>query len=128
MCFRNRQHWRMPTLAISACRAAVQQRCRQSRQQRSSNPHLLDASGDLEDAVLRLRAIRGIGEWTAQYIALRQLREPDAFPAADVGLLRAMSQLEGREYTAVELSDRANTWQPWRAYAAQHLWAVTPPG
>ena len=37
----------------------------------------------------RLRSIRGVGEWTAQYIALRQLREPDAFPAADIGLLRA---------------------------------------
>jgi AraC family transcriptional regulator of adaptative response / DNA-3-methyladenine glycosylase II len=92
------------------------------------DPHLLDASGELEDAVLKLRAIRGIGEWTAHYIALRQLREPDAFPAADVGLLRAMALQEGRDFTPSELSERANAWRPWRAYAAQHLWAATPAG
>ncbi|HEY7985921.1 MAG TPA: AlkA N-terminal domain-containing protein [Methylophilaceae bacterium] len=92
------------------------------------DPHLLVASGELEDAVLKLRAIRGIGEWTAHYIALRQLREPDAFPAADVGLLRAMALQEGRDFTPSELSERANAWRPWRAYAAQHLWAATPAG
>jgi 3-methyladenine DNA glycosylase/8-oxoguanine DNA glycosylase len=46
--------------------------------------------------VKRLRSIRGVGEWTAQYIALRQLREPDAFPAADIGLLRAIAGRERR--------------------------------
>jgi AraC family transcriptional regulator of adaptative response / DNA-3-methyladenine glycosylase II len=84
--------------------------------------HLFDASGELDDAIQRLRAIHGIGEWTAQYIALRQLREPDAFPAADVGLLRAMATLENRDYVATQLQQRANAWRPWRAYAAQHLW------
>jgi AraC family transcriptional regulator of adaptative response / DNA-3-methyladenine glycosylase II len=54
-----------------------------------ADPHLFDANCGLEDAVKRLRSIRGVGEWTAQYIALRQLREPDAFPAADIGLLQA---------------------------------------
>jgi AraC family transcriptional regulator of adaptative response / DNA-3-methyladenine glycosylase II len=73
--------------------------------------------------VRRLRSIRGIGEWTAQYIALRQLREPDAFPAADIGLMRAMAAQKGREYSSAELLDRASGWRPWRAYAAQHLWA-----
>lgn len=89
-----------------------------------ADPHLFDATRSLEDAVMRLRAIRGIGEWTAQYIALRQLREPDAFPAADIGLIRGMEKLEGRPYTAAQLLDRANAWRPWRAYAAQHLWSV----
>jgi AraC family transcriptional regulator of adaptative response / DNA-3-methyladenine glycosylase II len=70
-----------------------------------------------------LRSIRGVGEWTAQYIALRQLREPDAFPAADVGLMRALSTQEGRVTSAAELLVRADGWRPWRAYAAQHLWA-----
>jgi AraC family transcriptional regulator of adaptative response / DNA-3-methyladenine glycosylase II len=84
---------------------------------------LFDPTCDLDDAVRRLRSIRGIGEWTAQYIALRQLHDPDAFPAADVGLLRAMSHHEGRDHSASELLDRASTWRPWRAYAAQHLWA-----
>ncbi len=88
-----------------------------------ADPHLLDATCDLDDAVRRLRAIRGVGEWTAQYIALRQLREPDAFPAADVALMRAMGTQEGRGYSASELLDRANAWRPWRAYAAQQLWA-----
>lgn len=85
--------------------------------------HLFDAGRDLNKAVEQLRLIRGIGEWTAQYIALRQLREPDAFPAADIGLMRAMTKQEGRSYSSSELLDRANTWRPWRAYAAQHLWS-----
>jgi AraC family transcriptional regulator of adaptative response / DNA-3-methyladenine glycosylase II len=88
-----------------------------------ADPHLFDANCGLDDAVKRLRAIRGVGEWTAQYIALRQLREPDAFPAADIGLMRAMAGREGRGHSSSELLDRANAWRPWRAYAAQHLWA-----
>jgi AraC family transcriptional regulator of adaptative response / DNA-3-methyladenine glycosylase II len=88
-----------------------------------ADKHLFDATRGLDDAVQRLRSIRGVGEWTAQYIALRQLREPDAFPAADIGLMRAMACREGRGHSSSELLDRANAWRPWRAYAAQHLWA-----
>ena len=55
----------------------------------------------------RLKALPGIGEWTAQYIALRELREPDAFPAADVGLMRAMEDEFGRRPSAAELLARA---------------------
>ena len=55
----------------------------------------------------RLRALPGIGEWTAQYIALRALREPDAFPAADIGLLRAMSRADGVRPTPAALLARA---------------------
>jgi AraC family transcriptional regulator of adaptative response / DNA-3-methyladenine glycosylase II len=89
-----------------------------------ANPQLFDANSELDDAIRRLREIRGVGEWTAQYIALRQLREPDAFPAADIGLIRAIATREGREHSASELLDRAKSWRPWRAYAAQHLWAA----
>jgi AraC family transcriptional regulator of adaptative response / DNA-3-methyladenine glycosylase II len=89
----------------------------------AADPHLFDANCGLDDAVKRLRAIRGVGEWTAQYIALRQLREPDAFPAADLGLMRAMAGREGHGPSSSELLDRADAWRPWRAYAAQHLWA-----
>ena len=85
--------------------------------------HLFDTTGGLDDAVRRLRSIRGVGEWTAQYIALRQLREPDAFPATDIGLMRAIARQEGRGHSSAELLDRADAWRPWRAYAAQHLWA-----
>jgi AraC family transcriptional regulator of adaptative response / DNA-3-methyladenine glycosylase II len=87
-----------------------------------ADPHLFDATSGLDEAVRRLRSIHGVGEWTAQYIALRQLREPDAFPAADVGLLRAMANQEGRQYSPTELLARSSAWRPWRAYAAQHLW------
>lgn len=86
--------------------------------------HLFEAGGSLAESVLRLREIRGIGEWTAQYIALRQLREPDAFPSADIGLIRALERLESRAYTPAQLLARAEAWRPWRAYAAQHLWAA----
>ena len=88
-----------------------------------TDTHLFDATCGLDDAIRRLRSIRGVGEWTAQYIALRQLREPDAFPAADIGLMRAMASQEGYRRSSSDLLDRANSWRPWRAYAAQHLWA-----
>ncbi len=88
-----------------------------------ADPHLFEANRELDEAVDRLRSIRGVGEWTAQYIALRQLREPDAFPAADLGLMRVIAGREGHGRSSLELLDRADAWRPWRAYAAQHLWA-----
>ena len=54
------------------------------------------------------------------------MREPDAFPAADVGLMRAMADAEGVRPNATELLARAEAWRPWRAYAAQHLWSAMP--
>ena len=89
-----------------------------------ADPHIFTASRDLDEAIAKLRALPGIGEWTAQYIAMRQLREPDAFPAADIGLLRAMADSAGLRPSASELLARAEQWRPWRAYAAQHLWAA----
>ena len=68
-----------------------------------------------------MRAAPGVGEWTAQYVAMRALREPDAFPAADIGLMRALDEGSGRPGPA-ELLRRAEAWRPWRAYAALHLW------
>ena len=87
--------------------------------------HLLSPVGDLDESIRRLKSLPGIGEWTAQYIAMRVLREPDAFPASDVGLLRAMTKRGAngeKRPTPDELLERAATWRPWRAYAAQHLW------
>ena len=89
----------------------------------AARPSLFSPSQTLERAVAKLRSLRGIGEWTAQYIAMRALREPDAFPAADIGVMRAITSRERRKYSLSELLDRANMWRPWRAYAAQHLWA-----
>ncbi|KAA0974914.1 DNA-3-methyladenine glycosylase [Pseudomonas sp. ANT_H12B] len=75
-----------------------------------------------EGGVARLLALHGIGDWTAQYIALRQLREMDAFPNGDVGLINALAALEGGPVTARELLQRAEAWRPYRGYAAQVLW------
>jgi AraC family transcriptional regulator of adaptative response / DNA-3-methyladenine glycosylase II len=76
----------------------------------------------LDDAITHLRRLTGIGEWTAQYIAMRALREPDAFPASDIGLLRAMAGSGGIRPSPAELLATAERWRPWRAYAALHLW------
>ena len=88
-----------------------------------ADPDVLCASRGLDEAIERLRSIPGVDERTAHHIALRQLREPDAFPAADAGLVRALARLEGRRRSSRELAARAERWRPWRAYAAQHLWA-----
>jgi AraC family transcriptional regulator of adaptative response / DNA-3-methyladenine glycosylase II len=95
----------------------------------AADPMIFSRGASLEQAIAKLRALPGIGEWTAQYIAMRELREPDAFPAADVGLLRAMTDRDGRRPSPEALLARAEAWRPWRAYAALHLWAAgaTPP-
>ncbi len=71
----------------------------------------------------RLCEIPGIGKWTAQYVAMRALGEPDAFPSSDLGLLRALELESSRE-----LERRAEAWRPWRAYAAMYLWNVAGGG
>ena len=76
----------------------------------------------LGDAVARLKTVPGIGEWTAQYIALRALRFPDAFPAGDLGLQKAASGIPGGRLDERSLQARAAAWTPWRGYAALLLW------
>ena len=88
-----------------------------------SDPLIFATGASLDEAIGRLKALPGIGEWTAQYIAMRQLREPDAFPHGDIGLMRALADADGRRPSAAELLARAEAWRPWRAYAALHLWA-----
>jgi AraC family transcriptional regulator, regulatory protein of adaptative response / DNA-3-methyladenine glycosylase II len=89
-----------------------------------ADPQILSPGRDLDEAIKKLCALPGIGEWTAHYIAMRALREPDAFPPADIGLLRALTDSAGRRPTPAELLTRAEQWRPWRAYAALHLWAA----
>lgn len=89
-------------------------------------PGLFLHGQDVGRTVANLKALPGIGEWTAQYIAIRALRDPDAFPAADIGLLRAMTPPEGTRPSPAALLARAEAWRPWRAYAAQHLWTSDP--
>jgi AraC family transcriptional regulator, regulatory protein of adaptative response / DNA-3-methyladenine glycosylase II len=72
---------------------------------------------DCDRFLAQLREIPGIGPWTAQYIAMRALREPDAFPSGDVALLRALGLSHFQQ-----LERRAEAWRPWRAYAVMCLW------
>jgi AraC family transcriptional regulator of adaptative response / DNA-3-methyladenine glycosylase II len=92
-----------------------------------ADPLILGTRRSLEEAIAQLKALPGIGEWTAQYIAMRELRESDAFPHGDIGLMRAMVDADGRRPSAAELLARAEAWRPWRAYAALHLWASEAP-
>jgi len=78
---------------------------------------VFSALANVEEFQSRLGELAGIGNWTAQYIAMRALGDPDAFPAGDLGLLRGASLRSERE-----LARRAEVWRPWRAYAAMHLW------
>lgn len=77
----------------------------------------LDGTTDPEETEGRLRSIHGIGPWTAQYLLMRAVRWPNAFPAADLGIRKALGGT-----TAAEAEARSRAWEPWRAYAALHLW------
>ena len=78
-----------------------------------------DGVVDSTQFLSNLCEIPGIGKWTAQYVAMRALGEPDAFPSSDLGLLRALHLSSTRE-----LETRAEAWRPWRSYAAVHLWNI----
>ncbi|SDK24714.1 AraC family transcriptional regulator, regulatory protein of adaptative response / DNA-3-methyladenine glycosylase II [Nonomuraea maritima] len=84
---------------------------------RVADGHLdLDGGQDPSEAVAELLSVRGIGPWTASYIALRALRDPDAWPAGDLVLVKRMAALGIPQ-------DHVERWRPWRAYAALHLWS-----
>lgn len=72
---------------------------------------------DPEETIARLIALPGIGPWTAHYLAMRALSWPDAFPAGDLGVKKALGLTAERAIVA-----RAERWRPWRAYAVMHLW------
>ena len=81
----------------------------------------LDIDQGASELIERLCALPGIGPWTAEYIALRAFGDADAFPASDLGLLKA--PIWGPTgITARQLQLHAEAWRPWRAYAAAHLW------
>ena len=92
---------------------------------------VLDAGADREQVLCRLLALPGIGPWTASYVAMRALRDPDAFLPSDLGVRRALERLgeDGRPASAARLAER---WRPYRAYGLQYLWAslatAPPPG
>jgi len=78
---------------------------------------VLMPNADIEATLERLRALPGVGEWTAQYIAMRALAWPDAFPHTDLGVMKALGTKDAKRVLAV-----AEAWRPWRAYAVMHLW------
>ena len=85
-----------------------------------SVPEAMGGGGPGTDPEATARALQtfpGIGDWTAQYIAMRALRWPDAFPAGDLVLLKATG-----EPSVQRLREMAEAWRPWRAYAAMYLW------
>jgi AraC family transcriptional regulator of adaptative response / DNA-3-methyladenine glycosylase II len=82
----------------------------------------LTSAADAERTTSALLAIPGIGPWTSQVVAMRALREPDAFPAGDLGLRKALAN-GGRPLSPREVEARSEAWRPWRAYAAMALWA-----
>jgi AraC family transcriptional regulator of adaptative response / DNA-3-methyladenine glycosylase II len=77
----------------------------------------LEPSAPVEDTLAALGRLPGVGPWTAQYVAMRALAWPDAFPHPDVAVLKAMREKDGRRALA-----RAEAWRPWRSYAVLHLW------
>ena len=87
----------------------------------------VDLTGAVSPEVLvkQLVALRGIGEWTAQYVAMRALGDPDAFPAGDLGLRKALADelpQDGGLPDERRMLERAESWRPWRSYAAMLLW------
>lgn len=85
----------------------------------------LGPGADWEGARADLKQIAGIGEWSAEMIAMRALGDPDAFPGGDAGVVRGAAII-GRDLlgAASDVRNRAERWRPWRSYAVQHLWAA----
>jgi AraC family transcriptional regulator of adaptative response / DNA-3-methyladenine glycosylase II len=77
----------------------------------------LQPGADVEATLDALRALPGIGEWTAQYIAMRALAWPDAFPHTDLGVMKALGEKNPKR-----VLEAGEAWRPWRAYAVMHLW------
>lgn len=84
----------------------------------------LDGSQEPDVLYKALKSIKGIGEWTSQYVVMRALKHPDAFPASDLGLISAIAW--PARVSPAELLRRAEHWRPWRAYAAMLLWNSLP--
>jgi AraC family transcriptional regulator of adaptative response / DNA-3-methyladenine glycosylase II len=88
----------------------------------------LHAGADVASTTAALCALPGIGDWTAQYIAMRVLRWPDAFPAGDVALHKALG-VQGHKNPARAAGEASQAWRPWRSYAVLRAWAAgTPAG
>jgi AraC family transcriptional regulator of adaptative response / DNA-3-methyladenine glycosylase II len=81
----------------------------------------------VDATIEQLKELPGIGDWTAQYIAMRALRWPDAFPAGDVALHKALGVLGTRD-AARNAQAASQSWKPWRSYAVIRSWATLSQG
>jgi AraC family transcriptional regulator of adaptative response / DNA-3-methyladenine glycosylase II len=86
----------------------------------------IDPGAAPDELATELRALRGIGPWTAAYVTMRALGDPDAFLASDLGSRRAAARL-GLPEQPNDLEAVAERWRPWRAYAQMHLWSTPAP-
>ncbi|MDG2070800.1 MAG: hypothetical protein P8J55_03490 [Pseudomonadales bacterium] len=84
----------------------------------------MDFDSEPDDIRHSLLSIKGVGPWTAQYISMRAVNDPDAFPETDLVVLKA-AQTYLKVSAAVELLSRAENWRPWRPYACMPLWAAS---
>lgn len=116
-------HARFNDMGIVGSRAATIRRIARATEDGELN---FDDAADMANLCETLLAIRGIGEWTVQYVAMRALKNPDAFPSADLGLLKAFDAPGEKRLKPKELEALAEAWRPWRAYAALLLWSSTP--
>jgi AraC family transcriptional regulator of adaptative response / DNA-3-methyladenine glycosylase II len=87
----------------------------------------LGPGADPAAARVALLDLPGIGPWTVEYVAMRALGDPDAFPVTDLGVRRSLQRL-GLPARPSEVPARARAWRPWRAYATAHLWAALADG
>ena len=110
-------------LTGSGLTGARQRTIRELTRRLAAGAVVLDPGVDRDEAKRQLLDVPGIGPWTASYVALRALGDPDVFPAEDLGLLRAAARL-GLPTTPRELAAHAERWRPWRSYATHHLWAA----
>jgi AraC family transcriptional regulator of adaptative response / DNA-3-methyladenine glycosylase II len=83
----------------------------------------VDRAAPVEETARQLETLPSVGPWTAQYIAMRALHSPDAFPASDLGIRKALGGLSTKA-----VLERAEAWRPWRAYAVLHLWTSLSEG
>lgn len=84
----------------------------------------LSEGADREEARRALAALRGIGDWTVELVAMRALGDPDGFPAGDLGIARVAADLGIAERGVTALRRASERWRPWRSYATQYLWAA----
>jgi AraC family transcriptional regulator of adaptative response / DNA-3-methyladenine glycosylase II len=85
----------------------------------------LHGGADVQQTIETLKQLPGVGDWTAQYIAMRALRWPDAFPAGDVALHKALG-VQGAGNAARAAQAASQAWKPWRSYAVIRAWASLP--